>query len=84
MIQTFQAIYEHGVLRPLVPLSLPDRAQVEVTIQGNALSDHLDQDALRLADEEGDESVSLDEIRRALATIPGSLSDDVIADRGEY
>jgi hypothetical protein len=27
---------------------------------------------------------TIDEVRAALASIPGSLSDDVIADRGEY
>jgi len=84
MSQTFSAIYEHGVLRPLVPLSLPDRAQVELTIEANSMTDWLDQDALRLAEEEGDVTISLEEVRCALATIPGSLADDVIADRGEY
>lgn len=34
MSQEFLAIYEHGVLRPLTPLSLPDAAQVVVSVHG--------------------------------------------------
>ncbi len=32
MSTTFTAIYEQGILRPLLPLSLPERARVEVRI----------------------------------------------------
>ncbi len=32
MSQTITAIYEHGVLRPLAPLSLPEHAQVQLQI----------------------------------------------------
>jgi len=34
MSQEFLAIYEHGVLRPLAPLNLPDAAQVVVSVHG--------------------------------------------------
>jgi predicted DNA-binding antitoxin AbrB/MazE fold protein len=33
MNQEFHAIYEHGVLRPLVPLDLPDSTEVIVSVQ---------------------------------------------------
>jgi predicted DNA-binding antitoxin AbrB/MazE fold protein len=33
MSQEFQAIYEHGVLRPLTPLDLPESAKVVVTLR---------------------------------------------------
>jgi predicted DNA-binding antitoxin AbrB/MazE fold protein len=33
MSQEFQAIYEHGVLRPLSPLDLPEAAKVVVTLR---------------------------------------------------
>lgn len=29
----FQAIYEHGILRPLAPLALPEAAQVTVAVR---------------------------------------------------
>jgi predicted DNA-binding antitoxin AbrB/MazE fold protein len=32
MSTTFTAIYEQGILRPLLPLSLPEHARVEVRI----------------------------------------------------
>jgi predicted DNA-binding antitoxin AbrB/MazE fold protein len=32
MVLHFQATYEDGVLRPSVPLALPDRTRVEVTV----------------------------------------------------
>lgn len=32
MYTTFTAIYEQGILRPLLPLSLPEHARVEVRI----------------------------------------------------
>jgi len=33
MIQVVKAIYEDGVFRPLEPLDIPDRSEVEITIQ---------------------------------------------------
>jgi hypothetical protein len=32
MSQEFHAIYEHGVLRPLTPLNLPESAEVTCTL----------------------------------------------------
>jgi predicted DNA-binding antitoxin AbrB/MazE fold protein len=37
MSTTFTAIYEHGVLRPLLPLSLPEHAAVELRIVPRAV-----------------------------------------------
>ena len=45
MNQTIKAIYEHGVLRPLTPLALPDRAEVQITVE--AASERPDADAHR-------------------------------------
>ena len=36
MTTTASAIYEHGVLRPLTPLPLPEGARVEVTVTDEA------------------------------------------------
>jgi predicted DNA-binding antitoxin AbrB/MazE fold protein len=84
MKQEFDAIYENGLLRPLVPLSLPDHERVSVIVESVGGDDWLDQDALRLADAEGDSAISLEDVRRRLATIPGSFAESVIAERGEY
>jgi predicted DNA-binding antitoxin AbrB/MazE fold protein len=84
MRQEFDAVYENGLLRPLVPLNIPDHERVSVAVEFARGDDWLDHDALRLAEAEGDPTVSLDEVRRGLATIPGSLAKSVIAERGEY
>ena len=35
MNQTIKAIYENGLLRPLIPLDLPENSAVEITLQTN-------------------------------------------------
>jgi len=35
MNQTIQAIYENGLLRPLIPLDLPENSEVEITVRTN-------------------------------------------------
>jgi predicted DNA-binding antitoxin AbrB/MazE fold protein len=32
MTQQIDAIYDHGILRPVTPLDLPDQARVKVTV----------------------------------------------------
>ena len=84
MRQEFDAIYENGLLRPLVPLNIPDRERVSVTVDTANSDIWLDYDAQRLADAEGDPTVSLQDVRRRLQVIPGSFAESIIADRGEY
>jgi predicted DNA-binding antitoxin AbrB/MazE fold protein len=81
----FDAIYENGVLRPLTPVDLPQRELLSVVVKRTTdpLADVLDWDAHELAAAEGDESVSLEEVRRALSRIPGSMADVVSAEREE-
>jgi len=33
--RTIKAIFEHGILRPLEPLALPENTQVDVTIESS-------------------------------------------------
>ena len=83
MEKTVQAVYEDGVLRPLEPILLEERQEVTVTIsdQGNIPRDHpLLASSEEWANAAGDQ-VSLEEVRRALATIRGSLSEAVIEER---
>jgi predicted DNA-binding antitoxin AbrB/MazE fold protein len=83
MEKTVRAVYEDGVLRPLEPILLEERQEVTVTIsdQGNIPRDHpLLASSDEWASAAGDR-VSLDEVRRALASIRGSLSEAVIEER---
>ncbi len=84
MTQRVDAIYEDGLLRPLRPLDLPDRERVSVTVESAVDDKWLDHDVTEWARQEGDPTISLDDVRRRLAGIDGSLSDLVIAERGEY
>ena len=81
----FDAIYENGVLRPLSPVDLPahERLSVSVNRPADSLADVLDWDALEFAEAEGDDLVSLEDVQRALAKIPGSMADVVSAERDE-
>ena len=81
----FEVVYENGVLRPLKPVDLPEHQRLSVTVNGPAdpLTDVLDWDALELATIEGDDSVSLDDVQRALSKIPGSMAAVVSAERDE-
>ena len=78
-------MYKDGVLHPLETVPLEDRQQVTVTESDlTTVSQHL---AGYFTPEEWAEAahddISLDEVRRALSTISGSLSEAVIALRQE-
>jgi len=83
MQKTFEAVYENGVLRPLETLRLPNNLHVTVTIadlaaNGHDLADYFSPDEWETA---AHDPISLEEVRKALSSIPGSLSDTVVASR---
>ena len=85
MEKKLQAVYKDGVLQPLEALPLEESQQVTVTITDTPTNG---QDiAGYFAPEEWAEAahddITLDEVRRALSTISGSLSEAVIALRQE-
>ena len=84
MRQTFDAVYENGLLRPLKPLHLPDQQRVSVTVESTISEEWLDHDALEWARQEGDATISLEDVRERLAKVKGCLSDLVIDERGQY
>ncbi len=86
MIQEVDAVYERGILRPLKPLSLAEQQRVKLTISDPA-STQRDTIVVEQARAEvaGLKRIpTIEEVRAALSPIPGSLSDDVIAERGDY
>ena len=88
MIIQVRAIYEGGLLRLLEPVELPESEQVTVTIatsdEGRSTRDWSVVEMARAATANLRKIPSLEEVRAALSVIPGSMSADVIADRGEY
>ena len=84
MTKTLQAVYEKAELRPLEPLDLREQQLVHVTVSDEAPPEPwLDAECLAACAGEADDAVSLDEVRAALAKIPGSLTEDFIAEREE-
>jgi predicted DNA-binding antitoxin AbrB/MazE fold protein len=82
MTRSLQAIYENGVLRPLQPLDLREQQLVTVAITDEAPTEPwLDTEYLADCAPETDEGPCLEEVRAALAKIPGSLTADFIAER---
>ena len=85
MEKRLQAVYKDGVLEPLEPLSLEERQQVTLTINDAAA---VDQDVTGYFSPEEwltaeRDDISLEQVRQALSTICGSLSEAVIALREE-
>ena len=85
MEKTLQAVYKDGALHPLEALPLEEQQQVTVTITepmttGQDIAGYFTPEEWT---EALHDDVSLDEVRRALSTISGSLSEAVIALREE-
>ena len=85
MSKQIEAIYEHGVLRPLEPLDLDESQRVTITIadDGEGEEDLFDPAFTRWCAEQSRNAPSLEEVRQALAKIRGSMADVVIAERDE-
>ena len=85
MDKILHAVYRDGVLQLLEGVPLKESQQVTVTISdpANAGQDLAGYFTPEEWAEAAHDDISLDEVRRALSTIPGSLSDAVIAPRQE-
>jgi predicted DNA-binding antitoxin AbrB/MazE fold protein len=85
MYQTVEAIYDDGVLRPLEKLSLRPQQRVLLRIDDtpDAAVDLEDKAFLSYCLSEGDPKITLEEVRQALAVIPGSLTEACSAERDE-
>lgn len=77
MEQHVDAIYEDGVLKPLSPLTLANHQRVSVTVRPPLVDneDWVDREFLAEADAGADESVTVDQVRHALAKIRLPLAD---------
>ena len=87
MTRSVEAVYENGVLRPLEPVNLAENAKVTLTI-ANATptaseEEWLDAEFHESCAREADPTISLEAVRAALAKIPGSMTQDFIAERDE-
>ena len=84
MTKSFQAVYQMGVLRPVESLDLQEHQLVHITICEEAPSEPwLDVESLTACAHGADDVVTLEQVRAALTGIPGSLTEDFIAEREE-
>jgi predicted DNA-binding antitoxin AbrB/MazE fold protein len=82
--QHIQAIFEAGVLLPLQPLHLDEHECVEVTVVRTTSKPPLAQDLfISSLLSEADDTVSLEQVQRALSKISGSLVDDFAHERDD-
>jgi predicted DNA-binding antitoxin AbrB/MazE fold protein len=81
------AVYQDGVLKLLQPLELAEHERVRVSVTRTSSApavSHLDLeylDRLRMELRDADPAPGLEEVRRRLAAIPGSITADLIAER---
>ena len=81
------AVYENGVLRPLQPLDLKEHEYVLVSIVKDAARDrsslaveYIENIKRELKDTQP--VPGIEEVRRRLAKIPGTMAAEIIAERG--
>lgn len=84
MISEFDAIYENGMLRPLVPLQLAEQERVKLTVKRDADESWLDVEYMDSCAAEADESITLESVRASLSKIKGSMDAAIDETRGEY
>lgn len=83
--QQIDAVYEDGVLKPLDPLNLPEHQRVWLLIGTEEDEDQKNggADYMPLVADEGDPSVTWEEVQTILAKLPGPLAADFDRERDE-
>jgi predicted DNA-binding antitoxin AbrB/MazE fold protein len=85
MNKTVQAVYADGAFRPLEPVPFQEQERVFLTVE-NARTDEdilLDNEFLSYCESQADDSVSLEDVRNALAKIPGCRANKIRLDRDQ-
>ncbi len=87
MTRHVEAVYENGMLRPLEPLPLNENQRVTLTVSDAAedpLTSMIDHGFVEQARHEVEairNIPTLEDVQSILSKIPGSLSEDIIAER---
>lgn len=82
------AVYENGVLRPLQPLDLTEHEHVLVSVAKTAAPGRSSLaveyiERIKRERRDAEPAPGLEEVRRRLAKILGSIAAEIVADRGE-
>ena len=86
MTKQVDAVYENGVLRPLEPLPLDEHQRVTLTVSADedplaSIIDRAFIESVRKEVRTMDYIPSLEEVRKILSKIPGSISADIKTER---
>ena len=86
MTKQVEAVYENGVLRPLEPLLLDEHQRVTVTVSAEEdplapIIDHAFVERARKEVQAMGNIPNLEDVRKILSKIPGSLSEDIRIER---
>ncbi len=84
MIQQIDAVFEHGVLRPLKPLRLAEKAKVKVMISLPEDDSWMDVEFMDSCASDADPTIRMEDVRAALAKIDGSMDSAIDETRGEW
>jgi len=81
------AVFENGVLRPLQPLDLREHEHVLVSVVKGAAHDRSTLaveyiEKIKRELQETEPAPGIEEVRRRLGKIPGSMAAEIIAERG--
>ncbi|MGD1090478.1 MAG: antitoxin family protein [Bryobacteraceae bacterium] len=89
MLLQVDAVYENGVLRPLQPLDLKEHEHVLVSVvkvaapaRSSLAVEYIEKIKRDL--QEAEPAPGLEEVRKRLSKIPGSMAAAIIAERGEH
>lgn len=86
MTRQVEAVYEHGVFRPLEPLTLGESQRVKLTISDAGTGSLCDLGLIERAKAEVAAMTyvpSIEEVQQIMSKIPGSLAEDFAAEREE-
>jgi predicted DNA-binding antitoxin AbrB/MazE fold protein len=83
MTRSLRAVFENGVLRPLEPVSFKEHELVNVTVSDDSVAseDLLDSEFVRYCETQADDTITIEQVRSALAKIPGSMAEEIIRGR---
>jgi len=88
MKQQVDAVYENGVFRRLSPVSVAESQRVRIEIlendPGRAFLDQEFMESARAEAEAAGQIPSIEEVRKRLASVPGSMAETVMEERGEF
>lgn len=83
---TTNAIYEKGLLRPMIQLPFMEASEVTLTIRASSrdvLDDLTDWESIEEAGKTADDSLTIEQVRSLTASIPGNMADEILSSRQE-